>query len=159
MKLVKARVRKTLPPRYHIISCPADCRFQRASCTEEMNPWPPPPPPPTGLPEDVDVLYIPVAFRMWNAFCTSPPQWVRRTKRCRAEGDGVTESVTPVLNSPFHLDFRAHAMDWRLKSAGSRGEHVSGVAGRAHSCISLVLVVVKTSHFTATRWEQKITAV
>ena len=31
-----------------------------------------------------------------------------------------------------------------MKSAGSRGEHVSWVAGRAHSCISLVLVVVKT---------------
>ena len=60
---------------------------------------------------------------------------------------------------PFHLDFCACAMDWRVKSAGSRGEHVSWVAGRAHSCISLVLVVVKTSHFTATRWAQKITAV
>ena len=51
------------------------------------------------------------------------------------------------------------AMDWRVKSAGSRGEHVSWVAGRAHSCISLVLIVVKTSHFTAIRWAQKITAV
>ena len=44
----------------------------------------------------------------------------------------------------------------RVKSAGSRGEHVSCVAGPAHSCISLVPVVVKTSHFTATRWAQKI---
>ena len=61
--------------------------------------------------------------------------------------------------NPFHLDFRACAMDWRVKSAGSRGEHVSWVAGRAHSCISLVLVVVKTSHFTATGWAQMITAV
>ena len=42
---------------------------------------------------------------------------------------------------------------------GGGGEHVSGVAGRAHSCISRVLVVVKTTHFTATRWAQKITAV
>ena len=58
----------------------------------------------------------------------------------------------------FHLDFRACAMDWRVKSAGSRGEHVSWVAGRARSCISLVLVVVKTSHFTATGWAQMITA-
>ena len=56
---------------------------------------------------------------------------------------------------PFYLG----ALDWRVKSAGSTGEHVSWVAGRAHSCISLVLVVVKTSHFTATRWAQKITAV
>ena len=52
---------------------------------------------------------------------------------------------------PFHLDFRACTMDWRVESAGSRGEHVSWV--------SLVLVVVKTSHFTATRLAQKITAV
>ena len=37
-------------------------------------------------------------------------------------------------------------------------ERVSWVAGRAHSCTSLVLVVVKTSHFTATRWADKITA-
>ena len=60
---------------------------------------------------------------------------------------------------PFHLDFSACAMDWRVKSTGSRGEHVSEVASRAHSCISLALVVVKTSHFTATRWTQKISAV
>ena len=33
------------------------------------------------------------------------------------------------------------------------------VAVRAHNCISLVLLVVETSHFTASRWAQKITAV
>ena len=59
----------------------------------------------------------------------------------------------------LHLDFHACAMDWRVKSAESRGEHISWVAGRAHSCISLVLVVVKTWHFTVTRWAQKITAI
>ena len=32
------------------------------------------------------------------------------------------------------------------------------VYGREHSCISLVLVVVKTSHFTETTWVEKITA-
>ena len=63
------------------------------------------------------------------------------------------------LRLGFHLDFRACAMDWRVKSAGSREERVSWVAGRVRSCISLVLVVVKNSHFTATRWAQKITAV
>ena len=72
-----------------------------------------------------------------------------------AEGGAVGKEAL----DPFHLDFRACAMDWRVKSAGSNEEHVSWVAGRAHSCISLVLVVVKTSHFTATRWAQKITAV
>ena len=61
---------------------------------------------------------------------------------------------------PFHLNLRACAMDWRTRFSGSRGEHVSWVAGRAHSFISLVLVVVKTaSHFTATRWAKKVTAV
>ena len=68
-------------------------------------------------------------------------------------------SLITLSVDPFHLDFRACTMDWRVKSAGSRGEHVSWVAGRSHSCISLVLAVVKTSHFTATRWAQKITAV
>ena len=56
-------------------------------------------------------------------------------------------------------DNRPHscAMDGGMKSAGSRGEHVSWIAGPARSCISLVLVVMKTSHFT--RWAQKTTAV
>ena len=75
----------------------------------------------------------------------------------------VRHAMTSVISflgiDPFRLDFRACAMDWRVKSAGSRVEHISWVAGRAHSCISLVLVVVKTSHFTATIWAQKITAV
>ena len=47
----------------------------------------------------------------------------------------------------------------RTRYSGSRRERLSWVAGRAHSCISLVLVVVKTSHFTATRWAEEITAV
>ena len=37
---------------------------------------------------------------------------------------------------PFHLN-RACAMDWCMRFAESRGEHVSWVAGRAHSCIAL----------------------
>ena len=46
----------------------------------------------------------------------------------------------------FQLNFRACAMDWRVKSFGSRGERIlSWVAGRAHGCISLELVVVKLS--------------
>ena len=36
-------------------------------------------------------------------------------------------------------------MDWHKQSAGSRGECVSWVAGQAHSCISLVLEVMKTA--------------
>ena len=72
-------------------------------------------------------------------------------------------------------------MDWRTRFAGSGGGgvgeewggvcvcvcgggggsvgggRVSRVAGRAHSSIfSLVLVVVKTSHFTATRWTERL---
>ena len=65
----------------------------------------------------------------------------------------------PGAIDPFHLNIRACVMDWRTRFAGSKGERVSWVAGRTHSCISLVLVVVKTSHFTATRWAEKITAV
>ena len=65
----------------------------------------------------------------------------------------------PRATDPFHLDFCACTMDWHVKSAGSWGKQVSWAAGRSHSCISLVLVVVKTSHFMATRWAQKITAV
>ena len=59
-----------------------------------------------------------------------------------------TSHANFVTIDPFHLDFHACAMDWKAQSAGSRGEHVSWVADRAHICISLVLVVVKTSHFT-----------
>ena len=59
---------------------------------------------------------------------------------------------------PF-LNLRACAVDWRTQFAGSKAERVSWVAGRAHSCISLVLLVVKTSYFTATRWAENITAV
>ena len=60
----------------------------------------------------------------------------------------------------FYLKIRECAMDWRTQFAGSRGERVSWVAGVAYSCISLVLfVVMKTSHFTAIRWAEKITAV
>ena len=45
-----------------------------------------------------------------------------------------------VLNwiEPLHLNLHACAMDWCTRFAGSRGEHVSWVAGRARSCISLV---------------------
>ena len=40
---------------------------------------------------------------------------------------------------------------------GGGGGGVSWVAGRAHSSIfSLVLVIVKTSHFTATRWTERL---
>ena len=36
---------------------------------------------------------------------------------------------------PFHLNIRACAMDWRTLFAGSKGERVSWVDGRAYSCI------------------------
>ena len=49
--------------------------------------------------------------------------------------------------SPIHLNLRGCATEWRTRFAGSRGERISRVAGRTHSCISaLVLVAVKTSH-------------
>ena len=51
----------------------------------------------------------------------------------------------------FHLNLRARATDWCMRFAGSRGERVSWVAGRANSCISLELLVVKTSHFKSRR--------
>ena len=70
-------------------------------------------------------------------------------KHARLRCMNVSSLSQRALIDPFHLDFRACAMDWRVKSAGSRREHVGRVAGRAHSCISKVLVVVKTSHFTA----------
>ena len=54
-----------------------------------------------------------------------------------------------------HLNLRACAMELPTRFAGSRGQHDSWVAGRAHSCISLVLAVLKISHFTATRWRKK----
>ena len=64
-------------------------------------------------------------------------------------------------------------MDWRTCFAGSEvgvglgmnwgggggggGGLVSWVDGRAHSSIfGLVLVIVKTSHFTATRWTERL---
>ena len=49
-------------------------------------------------------------------------------------------------------------LSWRTRFAGSMAECVSWVAGHTHNCISLVLVVVETSHFMATRWVEKITA-
>ena len=50
------------------------------------------------------------------------------------------------------LTHRACAMDWRTRFFGN------WVAGRAHSCISIVLVVVKNSYFPTTRWTEKTNA-
>ena len=75
------------------------------------------------------------------------PKWSVLNTRGFSSARVETFLLTTVEIDPFHLDFRACAMDWHVKSAGSRGEHVSWVAGRAHSCISLVLVVVKNLAF------------
>ena len=82
----------------------------------------------------------------------------KKKKRKRKKADRSKTRTMAVIN-PFQLYFSACAMDWRMQFAGSGGERVSWVADRVHSCISLVLVVGKTSHFTATRWAEKITAV
>ena len=76
---------------------------------------------------------------------------------CTPENSTIQKLSTIIIErilwsvDPFHLNFCACAMDGHVKSAGSRGEHVSWVASQAHSCIFLVLVVVKTSHFMVTR--------
>ena len=59
------------------------------------------------------------------------------------------------IDQPFYLNLHACSIEWCMQFAGSMGERVSWVAGGALSCISLVLVAVKTSHFTATRWPVK----
>ena len=82
----------------------------------------------------------------------------KKKKRKRKKADRSKTRTMAVIN-PFQLYFSACAMDWRMQFAGSGGDRVSWVADRVHSCISLVLVVGKTSHFTATRWAEKITAV
>ena len=37
------------------------------------------------------------------------------------------------------------------------GNSSAGLLAQAHSCIFLLPIVVKTSHFTATRWAEKTT--
>ena len=58
----------------------------------------------------------------------------------------IIRFMTDHVIDPFRLNLRACAMDWRKRFAGSSGERVCWVAGREHSCISLVLVVVKANY-------------
>ena len=95
-------------------------------------------------------VYLRTKLNEHQRLCTPSVWHVHRYRlsRLRALLSG-TSFVNQCLEfASVHLDFRACAMDWRVKSAGSRGEHVSWVAGQAYSCISLVLVVVKTSPST-----------
>ena len=71
----------------------------------------------------------------------------------------ITSSQESTLNRPLSLKSSHICNGLAYAIARSRGERVSWVAGWAHSCISLVLVVVKTSHFSATRGAKKITTV
>ena len=88
--------------------------------------------------------------------------WRRRRRHQRAssreEGGQAAESDPAAKKCAYNTTTESVLTDggvtWNT-CVLCAGEHVSWVAGRAHSCISRVLVVVKTSHFTATRWAER----
>ena len=47
----------------------------------------------------------------------------------------------------FHFNLLARAMDWRTPFAGSKREGVSWVAGREHSCLNSLLLVVVSIYY------------
>ena len=86
---------------------------------------------------------------------TPPPVPHHHPKQTTIKREQTTNKQANQINNRLlsFTEIFVHAQWTRF--AGSTGERVSWVAGRAHSCISLVLTVMKTSHFTATRWRKR----